>query len=518
MTASDAPPANDGSSQSPRLTGQSGAPSPLIQYSFARTHGILVLSDDDQPRIGVRENADLSRLAEIRRVLGRPLRVENLDAKSFDHLLAEIYGREGLAGASSAEHLEQHSDLDSLVDEMPKAADLLDTQDDAPIIRLINAILADAVRRGASDIHIEPFEQSLIVRLRLDGVMREVLNLPARLAPLLVSRVKVMARLDIAERRVPQDGRMAVALGGKTLDVRVSTLPVLSGERVVLRVLDREQANLQLSALGMGADLLQTFRASLKDPNGMILVTGPTGSGKTTTLYAGLAVLNNREQTILTIEDPVEYAIDGVGQTQVNSKVGMTFAAGLRAILRQNPNVIMVGEIRDVETAHFAVHVSLTGHLVLSTVHTNDAVGAITRLRDMGVEPFLLASTLRLIVAQRLVRRLCPHCARTEPADWVTAKALGIAEGATIWRAVGCNQCGATGYRGRVGVYEAIRITDPIRQMIAENADEARISAAAFANEPQLSSAVRTYVLEGVTTPEEAFRVVRQTEDLDAGL
>ncbi|WP_374515518.1 GspE/PulE family protein, partial [Brevundimonas sp.] len=331
-----------------------------------------------------------------------------------------------------------------------------------------------------------------------------------RIAPLLVSRIKVMARLDIAERRLPQDGRIPLTLGGKSLDVRVSTLPSRGGERVVLRILDKDQADLRLDQLGMAPDALEAFESALREPNGIILVTGPTGSGKTTSLYAGLALLNDTTRNILTVEDPVEYAIDGVGQTQVNARVGMTFAAGLRAILRQDPDVVMVGEIRDVETAAIAVQASLTGHLVLSTVHTNDAAGAVTRLRDMGVEPFLLASTLRLVVAQRLVRRLCGECRRPETADPATARLAGLQVGQTVWRPHGCAHCNQTGYVGRAGLYETIRIDDRIRRLIAAEAGEDEIAAAAFARGGTLGDRARALVAAGVTSVEEAVRVTRQ--------
>ena len=329
---------------------------------------------------------------------------------------------------------------------------------------------------GASDIHIEPYEQALVVRFREDGVLIEKLRMPPHVAPVLVSRIKVMARLDIAERRVPQDGRIGLSLGGKLVDVRVSTLPNRAGERVVMRLLDKDNAGLTLTDLGLDDKAREVLERALKEPNGIVLVTGPTGSGKTTTLYAGLRSLNDGQRNILTVEDPVEYAVDGVGQTQVNSKVGLDFAAGLRAILRQDPDVVMVGEIRDKETADIAVQASLTGHLVLSTVHTNDSIGAITRMRDMGVEPFLLASTLRGVIAQRLVRRLCPHCKREAEIDPALGAILGIKPGRTVYEPVGCKQCGETGYTGRIGVYEAVRIDDTIRRMVHENADEERIA------------------------------------------
>ena len=488
----------------------SGAAAPTLAYGFAKRHGIVLLDMDEHARVGLREGADPAPLAEARRALGRPLSVERLGRQAFDRKLSEVYAAEGLSSASGARALELSGELDNLVDDMPAAADLLDVQDDAPIIRLINGLIAEAVRMGASDIHIETFETALIVRFRVDGVLREVLSVPVRLATLIVSRVKVMARLDIAEKRVPQDGRISLTLGRKTLDVRVSTLPSRGGERVVMRILDKEQAGLGLDELGMSDGVRAAFEGALKDPNGIILVTGPTGSGKTTTLYAGLAVLNDASRNILTIEDPVEYAVAGVGQTQVNPKVGMTFAAGLRAILRQDPDVVMVGEIRDVETAQIAVQASLTGHLVLSTVHTNDAVGAITRLRDMGIEPFLLASTLRLIVAQRLVRKLCPACRKAHSADAATARLAGIGVGTNIFRAVGCATCNNTGYIGRIGIYEAVRVDDRLRKLIGENAVEGDIVRAAFANASPLRMAARTAVLQGITTVEEALRVTRQ--------
>jgi general secretion pathway protein E len=480
----------------------------MLAYGFAKRHGVIVLEAGERARLGLREGADPKALVEARRALGRPVEVETLTRAAFDRRLSEAYAGEGLA-AHSEDDLTLGG-LDSLVDELPAAADLLDPQDEAPIIRLINGLIAEAVRLGASDIHLEPYDTALIVRMRVDGVLKEMLRLAPRSAPLIVSRVKVMARLDIAERRVPQDGRIPLSSGGKSFDVRVSTLPSRAGERVALRILDKEQADLKLEELGMAPAVLERFHAALAEPNGIILVTGPTGSGKTTSLYAGLGLLNDGSRNILTVEDPVEYAVTGVGQTQVNAKVGMTFAAGLRAILRQDPDVVMVGEIRDVETAQIAVQASLTGHLVLSTVHTNNALGAITRLRDMGVEPFLLASTLRMIMAQRLVRRLCPHCRRPEPADAAAARLVGVEVGAVLHRPEGCAHCKHTGYAGRIGVYECLRVDDRLRRLISEGADEDAMAAHAFASADTLGQAARAYVLAGLTTVEEAIRVTRQ--------
>lgn len=478
-------------------------------YGFAKTHGVILLEEGETAAVGLREGADPLALLEVRRALRTPLAVQPLTRAEFERRLSEAYAGEGLG--APADDLDLPGGLDSLAEDLPAAADLLDAQDDAPVIRLINGVIAEAVRQGASDVHVEPFETALVVRLRVDGVLKEVLSLSPRIAPLLVSRVKVMARLDIAEKRVPQDGRISLTLGGRSLDVRVSTLPARAGERVVMRILHQDQARLGLADLGMAPAALALFEGALREPNGIVLVTGPTGSGKTTSLYAGLTLLNDATRNILTIEDPVEYAVQGIGQTQVNPKVGMTFAAGLRAILRQDPDVVMVGEIRDVETAQIAVQASLTGHLVLSTVHTNDAVGAITRLRDMGVEPFLLASTVRAIVAQRLVRRLCPACRKPEAADPATARLAGVAPGSTLFRATGCPACANTGYVGRVGVYEALRVDDRLRRLIVADADESAIAAAAFPHGAgTLQAEARRYVAEGITTVEEALRVARQ--------
>ncbi|MDB5471683.1 MAG: gspE [Caulobacter sp.] len=480
---------------------------PTLSYGFAKRTGVILLALGETARVGLREGADPSALVEARRVLGRPLSIETLTPSAFDRQFSEVYAGEGLA-ASSAGGVEMAGGLDALLDDIPATADLLDPQDEAPVIRLINGLIAEAARLGASDIHIEPFETAVTVRFRVDGVLKEVLSLPQRIGPLLVSRIKVMARLDIAEKRLPQDGRISLALGGKALDVRVSTLPARVGERVVLRILDKDQAGLQLQQLGMPPALLRLFESAVREPHGIILVTGPTGSGKTTTLYAGLALLNDASRNILTIEDPVEYAMHGVGQTQVNTRVGMTFAAGLRAILRQDPDVVMVGEIRDSETAQVAVQAALTGHLVLSTVHTNDAAGAVTRLRDMGVEPFLLASTLRTVLAQRLVRRLCEACREPCAADAATARRLSVPAGQTVFRARGCEHCSG-GYQGRIGVYEAIRIDDHVRGLIAASADEQALRAG-LSETGDLAAAARALVLTGVTTLEEMLRVTRQ--------
>ena len=488
-----------------------------IPYAFAKANGVVVLPrEDERIVVALRESADPTVLIEVRRHLGQPFEIRRVDGPQFDHHLHTRYAIDRSA-AGLANEIGGGDDLNALATGLPTAEDLLDSADDAPAIQLINGIIAEAVRRGVSDIHIEPYETGLIVRMREDGVLREALRMPPHVAPVVVSRIKVMARLDIAERRVPQDGRIGLTLGGKLLDVRVSTLPSRAGERVVLRILDKEAAGLTLERLGLAGTANKIIREALAEPNGIILVTGPTGSGKTTTLYACLQHLNDGSRNILTVEDPVEYAIDGVGQTQVNAKVGMSFAAGLRAILRQDPDVVMVGEIRDRETADIAVQASLTGHLVLSTVHTNDAVGAITRLRDMKVEPFLLASSIRAVIAQRLVRRLCPACREPVAGDFGAAALLGLDESAKVHRAKGCAECGNTGYQGRIGLFEAVRIDSTIRKLINDGGDEAAIASHAFRSAPNLAAAARALVLVGETTAEEAVRVSRQdNESVDA--
>ncbi len=481
-----------------------------IPYAFARRFGVVLEpGGEGHFSVAMRTGSDPRVLVELRRHLARPFDVSFQTPEDFDKLLSERYAMDGQAAAAAAGSLGLGDELDLLAGNLPTAEDLLDTADDAPAIRLINGIIADAARNGVSDIHIEPYETGLVVRMRIDGVLRETLRMPPHVAPVVVSRIKVMARLDIAERRVPQDGRMGLSLGGKLLDVRVSTLPSRAGERVVLRILDKDNAGINLDVLGMAPAINTLLRGAISEPNGIVLVTGPTGSGKTTTLYAALRLLNDGTRNILTVEDPVEYAMDGVGQTQVNPKVGLTFAAGLRAILRQDPDVVMVGEIRDRETAEIAVQASLTGHLVLSTVHTNDAVGAITRMRDMKIEPFLLASTLRGVIAQRLVRRLCPSCRRPVQAPGSVSALLGFDPGALVFEPVGCDDCTGTGFKGRIGVFEAIRIDETIRRLINDGGDEAIIARHAFINAPNLGSAARQMVRDGLTTPEEAVRVSR---------
>ena len=483
-----------------------------LSYSFAKQWGVVLLESGNPARIGARPGVAREAILEARRVIGGPIALESLSHSEFDKALSYSYASNGLE-MSAADAISEHGNLYSLAEDIPQTEDLLDSDDDAPIIRLINGLIQEAIKLKASDIHVEPHESRLSVRFRIDGALREMLSLSPRLASVLVSRIKVMARLDIAKKRIPQDGRFSLNLGAQAIDVRVSTLPSRYGERVVMRLLNKEQALLSVSELGMTGDMTIAFNKALSAPNGIILVSGPTGSGKTTTLYAGLTTLNETSRNILTVEDPVEYALDGIGQTQVNNKVGMTFAAGLRAILRQDPDVVMVGEIRDPETAEIAVQASLTGHLVLSTVHTNSAVAAITRLRDMGVEQFLLASTVTAIVAQRLVRRLCDECKAPYTPDGAELKLLGLKAPQTFYKPVGCEACHNIGYNGRVGLYEMVVMDDDLRAMIHDGAREQDMSAYAFKKSDTLLQSGVRHTREGTVSADEVLRVCRKTSE-----
>lgn len=480
---------------------------PPLSYAFARMHGIVVAEGQGGlPVLAHRPGAAREALLEARRAFGAPIRPEQMTSDAFSNLVAKTYSQSDLSSSADAA-IGDPQDLSQLASGLPKTSDLLDDADDAPVIRLINGILQEAIRSRASDIHVEPYEERLSVRFRIDGTLTEKLSLPARLAAVLVSRVKVMARLDIANKRVPQDGRFSLNLGERQIDVRVSTLPARHGERLVMRILEKDSQGIGLSELGMDAAMLKDFQSMLARPNGIILVTGPTGSGKTTTLYGALSQLNDGTRNVLTVEDPVEYALDGIGQTQVNDKVGMSFAAGLRAILRQDPDVVMVGEIRDPETAEIAVQAALTGHLVLSTVHTNSAIAAIARLRDMGVEPFLLSSTVTALVAQRLVRRLCEACKVPYQPTPSECAELGVKPGATFHKPVGCMQCQSIGYQGRLGLYEMVINDDTLRQMIHSGASETDMSKHAFAHRHTLLQSGADAVLAGATSSEEVLRV-----------
>jgi len=483
-----------------------------ISYAFAKRHGVLPLEiDDGRIRVAYRSGISALSLVELRRCLEMPLSLNQVSAEAFDNLLQNAY-ESGTGAARMMEDLGEALDLDQIAQQLPEPEDLLESADDAPIIRLINALLTEAIKENASDIHIESFENRLLVRFRVDGVLREALQPPRAWGPLLVSRVKVMAHLDIAEKRLPQDGRISLRVAGRPVDVRVSTLPAGHGERVVLRLLDKREGRLDLQQLGMEATSEKLLDQLIHRPHGILLVTGPTGSGKTTTLYGALSRLNDRKRNIMTVEDPIEYYLDGISQTQVNTKVEMSFARGLRAILRQDPDIVMVGEIRDLETAEIAVQASLTGHLVLSTLHTNSAVGAITRLRDMGVEPFLLSSSLIGVLAQRLVRNLCPHCKRSYNATAAENTLLGIEpEAATILQApVGCEHCNQSGYRGRTGIFELVMVDSSLQTMIHEGAGEQTMEHYARTHTPSIREDGCRRVLAGDTALEELLRVTRE--------
>lgn len=450
-------------------------------------------------------------LAEVQRVAGGPLRFAPVEAQTFEGLLSRHYANSGEATDILQENLANDENLLALAEAVPENTDLIEQEDEAPVIRFINAMLTEAINQGASDIHLETFDTRLSIRFRVDGILRDVIQPSHRIAPLLISRIKVMARLDIAERRLPQDGRMALKLAGQEIDVRISTLPSNSGERIVLRLLRKTVGRLDFVELGMNRRDAEKLEGILSKPHGILLVTGPTGSGKTTTLYAALQFLQSVAVNILTIEDPVEYDLDGVGQTQVNLKAGMTFARGLRAILRQDPDVVMVGEIRDQETAQIAIQASLTGHLVLSTLHTNTAMGAVARLRDMGIEPFLISSSLIGVVAQRLVRKLCSSCRSPRVATSTELGLLGLAGGEEVilHDAVGCPLCKGQGYNGRIGIYELIQVTDMLRSMIHDNSSEQAMLQEARLDSPSIFGDGVEKVLAGTTSLSELLRVNR---------
>lgn len=482
-----------------------------LPFSFARRFDLLLSQKDNgESQVWYKGLPMPSALQEVRRFAGSSINLMALEESEFEQKLSDHYQQDSSAARQLMNDIGNDEGLQALAEELPEDEDLLEADDGAPIIRLINAMLGEAIKDGASDIHIETFERNLAVRFRIDGVLREILRPQRKLAAVLVSRVKVMAKLDIAEKRVPQDGRISLRMGGRSVDVRVSTLPSRHGERIVMRLLDRNNVQLDLASLGMNESLCHQFREQLYKPHGILLVTGPTGSGKSTTLYAGLSTINNAERNILTVEDPVEYDLEGIGQTQVNPKVDMTFARGLRAILRQDPDVVMIGEIRDLETAEIAIQASLTGHLVLSTLHTNTAVGAITRLRDMGVEPFLLASSLLGVLAQRLVRTLCPDCREKRAANELEINVMKLSSNHQLWHTPGCPECHHTGYRGRTGIHELFLVNDPIRRLIHDGASEHSIEQEIRHSSGSIQADGFQKILNGITSLEEVMRVTRE--------
>jgi general secretion pathway protein E len=449
-----------------------------LSYKYCKDNQVLLEKEENLLSIKCTEDTKISAISYLQKYFDLPLNISKISFQDFNKALSESFANNASSSEDLIQGVDENIDLDSLVSNLPKTEDLLDDSNEAPVIRLINAILSEAIKDGASDIHIEPYEENLAIRFRVDGILKEKLNPNSRIAPLLNARIKVMSNLDIAERRVPQDGRMSLKLGEKWIDIRVSTLPSSFGERLVLRLLDKADASLDLRELGMTDEMTKDYLDQLKSTSGIILVTGPTGSGKTTTLYSGLNYLNDQTRNILTVEDPIEYALEGIGQTQVNNKVGLSFAKGLRAILRQDPDVVMVGEIRDKETAETAIQASLTGHLVLSTIHTNDAVGAITRLVDMGVEPYLLASSVKMVIAQRLVRKIDDEQKLS----------------------------------GRIGIFEMIKIDNDIKKLINENIDEDSIRNNAFKKYISLSKDGESKVKQGITSDIELKRVLKEVE------
>ena len=463
-----------------------------LPYAFARTHRLLLEDDGQRLCLSLCEESDRSALSEVTRKFAvQGLLMLHSTSTELAQRINQAYSG-GLANSSSTaaavvNEVESEADLSRMMQELPAVEDLLEASDDAPIIRMLNALLTQAARDGASDIHIEPYERHSSVRFRIDGTLREVVQPNRALHAALISRLKIMAELDIAEKRLPQDGRISLRLGSRAVDVRVSTLPSAHGERAVLRLLDKSEARLTLEAVGMQGQVLHQVDQLIGQPHGILLVTGPTGSGKTTSLYAALQRLDATRNNIMTVEDPIEYELSGVGQTQVNAKIDLSFAKALRAILRQDPDVIMIGEIRDFETAQIAIQASLTGHLVLATLHTNDAASAVTRLTDMGVEPFLLSSSLLGVLAQRLVRKRCNNC-----------------------HGAGCEACGQTGYAGRTGIFELLVASDEIRAQIHNRAAESELRATALQQGMVLMRQDGQRLVDaGITSAEELLRVTR---------
>ena len=467
-----------------------------MPYAYARAHTVLLDDEGDRLVLWAPENVSLPALAEVLRLYDVDA-LEREPAETLVNRIAVAYAGSESNAATVIGEVESEADLSRMMQDLPAIEDLLEASNDAPIIRMLNALLTQAAKDGASDIHIEPYERSSSVRFRVDGTLREVVQPNKALHAALISRLKIMAELDISEKRLPQDGRISLRIGGRAVDVRVSTLPSSHGERAVLRLLDKGETKFTLEGLGMSGDVLTSFDRLVQQPHGIVLVTGPTGSGKTTTLYASLGRIDTATTNVLTVEDPVEYELGGIGQTQVNPKIDLTFAKALRAILRQDPDVIMIGEIRDFETAQIAIQASLTGHLVLATLHTNDAPSAVTRLTDMGVEPFLLSSSLLGVLAQRLVRKLCSACKKADDQG--------------RYHPVGCVECVQTGYKGRTGVYELMVADESVRSLIHSRAAESQLFVAAEqAGLRSMREDGERLVEEGITSAEEVMRVTRE--------
>lgn len=477
--------------------------------TFAKKYQVLIDHDSSQlPTVLHVHSLNTQLLSEIERFLACPFSLKLITQDMFDQKLIKQYESDPHATSQMLDEISDTMDLTAASKSLGSSEDLLSSHDDAPVIKLVNALLSQGIKEKASDIHIESFEETVIIRFRIDGILYKILEPSKLLAPLLLSRIKVMAKLDISEKRMPQDGRIALTMGEKKIDVRVSTIPSNHGERIVLRLLIKNKDPKPLSELGLSVKEEATLCKILNSSHGILLVTGPTGAGKSTTLYSSLSTLNTSSKNILTIEDPIEYDIKGVGQTQVHNKIGMTFAKGLRAILRQDPDIIMIGEIRDKETAQIAVQASLTGHLVLSTLHTNTAIGAITRLEDMGIEKFLLSSSLLGLVAQRLVRLLCDHCKeKITLSDADRRKFKLTSQSYTVYKATGCKECNETGYKGRQAIYEVIMCNQNLKNLIHEGASENKIEEYVRQNYESIQQNGLQLVLSGQTSLEEILRV-----------
>ena len=487
-----------------------------LPINFAKRCLLLpVARDGDTVVVATADPASLGPLDDVRLLLRKPIRVLVAPGPVIVDAINRVYD---MASGSASELMDglDEERLDLMATDLEEPRDLLESDDEAPIIRLVNSLLFQAAKDRASDIHIEPYERDLAVRFRIDGILYDILSPPKRFQPVIISRVKIMAGLNIAEKRLPQDGRIRIRLAGKDIDIRVSIVPTAFGERVVMRLLDKATTVLQLEELGLAGMKLDLVHKLIKQSHGILLVTGPTGSGKTTTLYAALSKINTIDKSIITIEDPIEYQLHGIGQIQVNPKIELTFASGLRSILRQDPDVIMVGEIRDLETAEIAIQAALTGHLVFSTLHTNDSFGAMTRLLDMGIEPFLVSSSVMAVMAQRLVRRVCSSCREPYQPTREEMEELGIAPqrlmGKTIYKlGAGCTQCKRTGYRGRTGIHELLVVDDEVRTLVMKSADAATIRRAATARGMNtLREDGADKVVEGLTTIEEILRVTQE--------
>lgn len=485
----------------------------LIPYFFSKQNGVLPVDEKENSVVVASCNPlDLSSLSELELMLDKEIDIVYSSKKNLENAIEKCYKQKEETASMFSSYKSQTEDSSSEVSDDVEGYDLLDKASDNPVVRMLNAIIIEALQQGASDIHFEPHEDGIFLRNRIDGILQKKASPPKELQNQLLTRLKVIAKLDIAEKRRPQDGRIKLKMAGREINFRLSTIPVASGERIVLRILDRDNIVLGLNNLGMKSEILSSFRKIISMPEGIILVTGPTGSGKTTTLYSAIQEINSSGINIMTIEDPVEYKLESIAQIGVNPKIGLTFASGLRHILRQDPDCIMIGEIRDLETAEIAIQASLTGHLVFSTLHTNDAPSAIPRLTDMGIEPYLLSSSVIGVLAQRLVRKICPHCKVSYEASIEELKKLDLKKSdvSKFYKGEGCNFCFNTGYKGRHGIYEFMPVTSPIKKQILKSVDSTSIRSVAIEQGmiPLLQSSAEL-VKNGITTPSEVFRVTK---------